>query len=165
MKRLLRKPIKTVSTLLLGGALLSTAAHAADPYDKSLEQRVEALERELNTMSNDSKGKDVTTTDVPTFVRASKNVQELVFSGELRFRNELSTTSNQTPGGNTETPADANRFRFRLFADYKLNDNFFAGAAVQTALASDSGNTTILGRLRQLLAVPVALLHRLALEG
>ncbi len=151
MKRLFHNPLKSArtaaaSTLLLGGALLSAsspAVRAADPYDKSLEQRVEALERELNTMSNDSKGKDVTTTDVPTFVRASKNVQELVFSGELRFRNELSSTSNQTPGGNTETPADANRFRFRLFADYKLNDNFFAGAAVQTALASDSGNTTI----------------------
>ena len=34
------------------------------------------------------------------------------------------------------------RFRFRLFADYKLDDNFFAGAAVQTSQAADSGNTT-----------------------
>ncbi len=149
MKRLFRKPLKSArsaaaGTLLLGGAFLSGSAptvRAADPYDKSLEQRVEALERELNTMANDSKGKDVTSTDVPTFVRASSNVQELVFSGELRFRNEYSTTDNQA--ANNTTQADANRFRFRLFADYKLNNNFFAGAAVQTALASDSGNTTV----------------------
>ena len=144
-----RKPLKSArtaaaGTLLLGSALLAGTApvvRAADPYDKSLEQRVEALERELNTMSNDSKGKNVTTTDVPTFVQASSNVQELVFSGELRFRNEYSTTDNQA--ANNTTQADANRFRFRLFADYKLNNNFFAGAAVQTTLASDSGNTTI----------------------
>ena len=78
---------------------------------------------------------------MPTFVRAAPNVQQLVFSGELRFRNEYSVTDNQT--GPTSTQADANRFHFRLFADYKLDDNLFAGAAVQTALASDSGNTTV----------------------
>ncbi len=93
-------------------------------------------------MENDSKGKNVeSATDVPTFVRAAANVQELVLSGELRFRNEYGVTDNQV--ANNSTQADANRFRFRLFADYKLDDNFFAGAAVQTALASDSGNTTV----------------------
>ena len=47
-------------------------SRAADPYDKSLEARIEALERELNIMRNDSKGKNVqTTTDVPTFLRAA----------------------------------------------------------------------------------------------
>ncbi len=94
-------------------------------------------------MENDSKGKNVSqgsSTDVPTFVRAASNVQELVFSGELRLRNEYSVTDNQA--ANNTTQADVDRFRFRLFADYKLNNNFFAGAAVQTALASDSGNTT-----------------------
>ena len=43
----------------------------ADPYDKTLEARVEALERELNIMEGDSKGKDVNATDVPTFMRAA----------------------------------------------------------------------------------------------
>ncbi|MBE7156856.1 MAG: hypothetical protein INR62_00215, partial [Rhodospirillales bacterium] len=36
----------------------STVVRAADPYDKGLEARVEALERELNAMGNDSKGKN-----------------------------------------------------------------------------------------------------------
>jgi hypothetical protein len=133
-------------TLLAAGLAHAPAARAADPYDSSLEARVEALERELNIMEKDSKGKNVESTDVPTFVRAANNVQQLVFTGELRFRNEYGVTNNQEPAStnsNTSTQSDANRFRFRLFADYTLNDNFFAGAAVQTALAADSGNTTV----------------------
>ena len=65
MKRLFHKPLQSArsaaaSTLLLGGALLSgtsPAVRAADPYDKSLVQRVEALERELNTLSNDPRAR------------------------------------------------------------------------------------------------------------
>ena len=147
MKTLLTNALRPMAlatgALFAGGLLSATSLRAADPYDATLEKRVEALEKELNLMENDSKGKNVQTDGqaVPTFVRAAPNVQELVFSGELRFRNELSETDNQA--NNTSTQADADRFRFRLFADYKLDDQFFAGAAVQTAIASDSGNTTI----------------------
>ena len=144
LRALTRRPLRTALGLLaLGAGPLFTApvAHAADPYDKSLESRVEALERELNAMSNDSKGKNVTTTDVPTFVRASKNVQELVFSGELRLRHEYGETTNQVNGSDAQE--DRNRFRLRLFADYKLDNGFFAGIAAQTAIAADSGNTTV----------------------
>ncbi len=145
MKHLFKIPIHPTAVaagaLLAASLLQAPAVRAADPYDANLESRVEALEKELNIMEGDSKGKNVESTDVPTFVRASGNVQQLVFSGELRFRNEYGVTDNQTAPNNTQS--DANRFRFRLFADYKLNDNFFAGAAVQTAVASDSGNTTV----------------------
>lgn len=138
LKTNLRPAILAAGALFAGGLLPSV--QAADPYDKSLEARVEALEKELNLMEGDSKGKNIQTTDVPTFVRASKNVQELVFSGEVRFRNEYSTADSQVTDSTSQ--ADRNRFRFRLFADYKLTDNFFAGAAIQTALGADSGNTT-----------------------
>ena len=139
----LRPTVFAAGALLAGSLLPTTLVRAADPYDKSLEARVEALERELNLMENDSKGKNVQTdgTTVPTFIRAAPNVQELVFSGELRLRNEYGVTDNQV--ANNTTQSDVDRFRFRLFADYKLDDQFFAGAAVQTALAADSGNTTI----------------------
>ena len=145
MKHALRTALKpttvAAAALFAGGLLPSSAVRAADPYDKSLEARVEALEKELNLMENDSKGKNVQSpTEVPTFVRAASNVQELTFSGELRLRNEYGITDNQA--ANNTTQSDVNRFRFRLFADYKLNNNFFAGAAVQTAIAADSGNTT-----------------------
>ena len=133
----------SLALLALGSIPLFSPAttQAADPYDKSLEARVEALERELNAMSNDSKGKNVSTNEVPTFVRASKNVQELVFSGELRLRHEYGVADSQV--NDSTAQEDRNRFRFRLFADYKLDNQFFAGAAAQTSLAADSGNTTV----------------------
>ena len=142
LNNVLRPTVLAAGALFAGGLLPATSVHAADPYDATLEKRVEALEKELNLMENDSKGKNVQTdgTAVPTFVRAAPNVQELVFSGELRLRNEYGVTDNQV--ANNTTQSDVDRFRFRLFADYKLDDQFFAGAAVQTALASDSGNTT-----------------------
>ena len=144
LRALTKRPLRTALGLLTLGAsplFVAPAAHAADPYDKSLEARVERLERELNTMSNDSKGKNTTTNEVPTFVRASKNVQELVFSGEVRFRQEYGWADNQV--NSTTAQEERNRFRFRLFADYKLDQQFFAGVAVQTAIGADSGNTTV----------------------
>ena len=44
------------------------SANAADPYDKALEARVAALERELNVMQGDEKGKSIKPADVPTFL-------------------------------------------------------------------------------------------------
>ncbi len=157
MKPLFRSALRPATlaaagTLLAGPLLTAPTARAADPYDKKLEERVAALERELNLMEGDSKGKNIQSGgDVPTFVRASKNVQELVFSGEVRFRYEGANVSAQANNprnpvtrelDNPSADSSRTRFRFRLFADYKLSDNFFAGAAVQTSLASDSGNTT-----------------------
>lgn len=141
-KTALRPTTLLAGAFLAGGLLPSTSVRAADPYDKSLEARVQALEKELNLMENDSKGKNVQTEGavVPTFIRAAKNVQELTFSGELRLRDEYSTVDGQAV--QAEAQANRLRFRFRLFADYKLDDSFFAGAAVQTAVNADSGNTT-----------------------
>ena len=86
------------ATLLAASALLATAAaaptrlRAADPYDATLEKRVEALERELNLMSGDAKGKNTQTYEVPTFLRAAgKQVQELNLQCELSFRTQWDT--------------------------------------------------------------------------
>ena len=70
----------SAALLTLGAApfFQPTPARAADPYDAVLEKRIEALERELNVMSNDDKGKNVqaSSTEVPTFLRAAgKEVQ------------------------------------------------------------------------------------------
>lgn len=136
------------STLLVGGLSLlpATSTRAADPYDSNLEKRVETLERELNIMEGDKKGKNVEDQEVPTFLKAGgKNVKELVITGEMRLRYEYDDAGSQ-PGvaarGPTDSQTSRERFRFRLFADYKFSDNFYFGAAVQTALAADSGNTT-----------------------
>ena len=50
--------------------LPAPATHAADPYDKSLEVRMEAFGKKRNITEDDSKG---------------RNVQELTISGDLRF--------------------------------------------------------------------------------
>lgn len=129
------------AALLASGWLLPVTSRAADPYDTSLERRVESLERELNIMEGDKKGKNAEEAEVPTFARASSNVKELVVSGEMRFRYAYDNLDGQ-PLGSGQAQSSRERFRLRLFADYKLTDNFFAGVALQTTQAADSGNQT-----------------------
>ncbi len=134
------------STLLAGGLTLLPAVNtrAADKYDTDLERRVETLERELNIMEGDKKGKNVEETEVPTFLKAgNKSVRELVITGEAVFRYEYSTAQTNTAAtANTEGQTSRERFRLRLFADYKLSDNLYAGVAVQTALGADGAFST-----------------------
>ena len=122
------------------------SARAADPYDASLEKRIEALERELNVMEGDSKGKDVQTdsTTVPTFLRAAGvNVQELTISGDLRFRYRFQNEDFQYPGAGNAQQTSTYLYRLRLNLNYTFNDKFFAGVGVSTNGAADSGNQTI----------------------
>src|SRR5258708_33142419 len=82
-------------------------AKAADPYDKALEARVAALERELNVMQRDDKGKGIRPADVPTFLRAKgEGVRELTISGDLRLRFQDQTCEPQaSPTGTVGVPA------------------------------------------------------------
>ncbi len=119
-------------------------SHAADPYDANLVKRVEALERELNIMEGDSKGKNVETTDVPTFLRtAGGNVQQLTISGDLRFRYNYDNEDFQYPGGGNELQRSRYVFRLRLNLNYTLADNFFLAVGVSTNGQSDSQNEPI----------------------
>ena len=121
-----------------------TSVRAADPYDKSLEARVEALERELNTLSNDDKGKNVTTTEVPTFLRAAgKDVQQLTISGDLRFRYQYINEDFQYPGGGNQAQNSRFVYRLRLNLNYTMSDNFFIALGVATNGQSDSQNQAI----------------------
>ena len=118
---------------------------AADPYDKSLEARVEALERELNIMEGDSKGKNVEqSTEVPTFLRAAgKQVQQLTISGDLRFRYQYINEDFQYPGGGNETQNSRYVFRLRLNLNYEFSDNFYMALGVATNGQSDNQNQVI----------------------
>ncbi len=137
----------TLALLTLGTSpFFTSAVHAADPYDKSLEARVEALEKELNIMEDDSKGKNVQadSTAVPTFLRAAgKNVQELTISGDLRFRYNYDNEDFQYPGGGNELQRSRYLFRLRLNLNYTLSDNFFLALGVATNGQSDSQNQAI----------------------
>ena len=142
-------PVRTtVACLLLAvaGSSVVPCTRAADPYDQSLEQRVEALERELNIMENDSKGKNVQTdsTTVPTFLRAAgSNVQQLTISGDLRFRYNWDNEDFQYPGAGNELQRSRYVFRLRVNLNYTLSDNFFLALGVSTNSQSDSQNEPI----------------------
>lgn len=137
------------AALLAASALLATIAvpalRAADPYDATLEKRVEALERELNLMSGDSKGKNTQTYEVPTFMRAAgKQVQELTIQGELRFRTQWDEReTNVTPGRGNNIQQVRERMRLRLNLNYKFSDNWFAGLGITTYAGSDGNHQTI----------------------
>ena len=141
------KALAALALLAAGGSpFFASATRAADPYDQSLEARVEALEKELNVMENDSKGKNVATTDttVPTFMRAAgTGVQELTISGDLRFRYNYDNEDFQYPGAGNELQRSRYLFRLRLNLNYTMSDNFFIAVGVATNGQSDSQNQPI----------------------
>jgi hypothetical protein len=116
-------------------------AKAADPYDKALEARVAALERELNVMQGDDKGKGIKPSDVPTFLRAKgEGVRELTISGDLRLRFQYQAFEPQaSPPGTVGVPVgnqngDRNqqtsrpdRYRLRVNFEYIMSDYLFLG--------------------------------------
>ena len=136
-------------SLFAGAVLLAgvpSRLRAADPYDQSLEARVEALERELGVLDADSKGKDMASTDtnVPAFLRAAgAGVQQLTISGDLRFRYNYQNEDFQYPGAGNQAQTSRYLFRLRVNLNYTLSDNFFLGVGVTTNGAADSGNQTI----------------------
>ena len=146
MARRLRRAFAVAGLLALAGYLAAPFARAADPYDADLERRVEALEKELNIMEGDSKGKNVATGDEapPTFLRAAgSNVQQLTISGDLRFRYNYDNEDFQYPGAGNELQRSRYLFRLRLNLNYTLTDNFFAAVGVSTNGQSDSQNEPI----------------------
>ena len=147
----LRKPA-SLSALIVPLIMLAACfsdlplAWAADPYDANLEKRIEALEKELNLMEDDSKGKNVQTNsaEVPTFLRAAgAQVQALTLSGDLRFRYNYQNEDFQYPGAGNQQQTSRYLFRLRVNLDYTFNDRFFAAVGVTTNGAADSGNQQI----------------------
>ena len=141
------KALAALALLAAGSSpFFASATRAADPYDQSLEARVEALEKELNVMENDSKGKNVATADttVPTFMRAAgTGVQELTISGDLRFRYNYDNEDFQYPGAGNELQRSRYLFRLRLNLNYTMSDNFFIAVGVATNGQTDSQNQPI----------------------
>ena len=147
LSRYQKSPWLVATGLLVAATLPNiTDMRAADPYDQSLEARVEALERELNVMENDSKGKEMATAETtpPTFLRAAgAGVQALTISGDLRFRYNYQNEDFQYPTAGNQAQTSRYLVRLRLNLNYTLSDNFFIGVGVTTNGAADSGNQTI----------------------
>ncbi len=85
----------------------------------------------------------------------SSSVKELKLSGDVRLRfqhdiqqvqgNDLNAagTAPGTATSSHDSQRDRYRLRLRVNADYKLNDNFYAGFGLQTESKNDSGNQTM----------------------
>jgi len=132
------------------------SANAADPYDKALEARVAALERELNVMQGDDKGKAIKPADVPTFLRAKgSGVKELTISGDLRLRYQYQTFEPQAPppgtfgfpagstsGDRSQQTNRPTRYRLRVNFEYVMSDNLFLGFSFASGDAYGNDGTT-----------------------
>ncbi len=140
--------------LLAASAVIGNfAVKAADPYDKQLEARVAALERQLNVMEGDDKGKAAKPIDVPTFLRAkNKSVKELTISGDFRLRYQYQSFEPQAgpvarDGGGAS--ADRNiqqsrptRYRLRINFEYTMTDNMFIGWSIASGDNFGNDGTT-----------------------
>lgn len=142
-------PLTKVSVLAAAGVVAAGfTATAADPYDKALEARVAALERELNVMQGDSKGKGIKATDVPTFLRAkSKEVKELTISGDFRlryqyqdFRQQLRPTTAGFDG--YQQSSRPTRYRLRINFEYQMTENMFIGWSIASGDNRSNDGTT-----------------------
>ena len=90
----------------------------------------------------------------------SSSVKELKLSGDVRLRfqhdiqqtqaNDIDSTTGKAAAtgavnnvSSHDSQRDRYRLRLRVNADYKLNDDFFAGFGLQTTQNNDSGNQTM----------------------
>ena len=97
-------------------------------------------------MENDSKGKNVATTDTtpPTFLRAAgAGVQQLTLSGDLRLRYQYLNEDFQYPGAGNESQQSRYVFRLRLNLNYTMSDNFFIAVGVTSNGEGDNNNQVI----------------------
>jgi len=93
---LLKAGLLAVGVLAAG----SFSANAGDKYLESVEQRLERLERELNVMRGDAKGKGLISEDVPVYVKPkSKFIEEVRLRGRIQWQfGYVAPTGNSVPG-------------------------------------------------------------------
>ncbi len=116
------------------GALIDALVRKGVLKDQEAEQIRSQLSRDF--AANTPAGK----------LNLSSSVKELKLSGDVRVRGQYDTQDSQT----STTPVNGDqrtryRVRLRINADYKVNDDFFAGFGLQTEQKNDSGNQTMAG--------------------
>lgn len=104
---------------------LAITASAEDKYLKSLEDRIAALEAEVNATQTDAKGKGgVESMKIPVYVTPkSKYVEELKLGGLIQWQNGYSWGHGyQSPGSGTYSTSEIRRLRVNLTG--KVADDF-----------------------------------------
>jgi len=75
-------------------------------------------------------------------INLSSSITELKLYGDFRYRWQYDDRHPQVDNGTNNSQRSRHRFRLRLNADVTLTDNFYAGFALESGQASDSGNQT-----------------------
>jgi hypothetical protein len=142
-------------TMALALASTGVSTHAQSKGDQAL---LDALVRkgvltnkEAEDISADV-AKDAINNSSANKIKIGDWVEELRISGDLRIRNQWDERDPMVvdKGSKTADPhiqRDRWRFRLRLFADFKLQGNFFGGVMLSTSdnRASDTKNATFTG--------------------
>jgi hypothetical protein len=148
---------RALALLALAAVLTSInfTAHAQSKADQAL---LDALVRkgvltEKEAADISAETANEVTNSPPGKIQVGDWVKELRFSGDLRIRNQFDQrtpmilTNPALGAQDTNIPRDRWRFRLRLNADFKLEDNFFGGVQLSTDdnRASDTKNATYTG--------------------
>jgi len=136
-----------VAATLLGATGLSAQAQDAGALVDVLVKKGVITDQEAEDVRSQMM-RDFATTPAGK-VNISPSVTELKLYGDLRLRYQYDNKDPQLfvpnrPDNRTPTGTQNSRWRFRLRlnADFRLNENFSGGVELQTAQASDSGNQT-----------------------
>ena len=131
------KPVAALALLVASSANLATCDHPAraDPYDKGLEARVEALEKELKHHGGRLQGQK-TWPPRPArcllfCARRGKEVQETDDLGRTcAFATTTTTRTSSTPAAATKIQRSRYVFRLRLNLNYTMSDNWYVAVGV-----------------------------------
>jgi len=86
----MHKATSTLTAGVIAASALMTgvfSAQAEDKYLESVEQRLERLEREINVMRGDAKGKDILSEDIPVYVKPkSKFITDVKLRGRIQWQ-------------------------------------------------------------------------------
>lgn len=143
-----RKAVALTSglALLTAGSALATDQALLDALVRKgilTDKEAGTIEQEV---SKEATAPAVTTSE--SKIKIGDWVQELKIYGDIRMRYQYDDSEPQIgPAPRQTNFADVSqrsrwRFRLRLNADFKLNDNFFGGFGLQTNNAADSANQT-----------------------
>lgn len=136
------KPIKAVAAIVAACAtVLSAQAQDAGALVDALVKKGILTDQEAEEVRADMT-RDFAQTNAGK-INLGSSITELKLYGDFRYRYQYDDRKPQVDNGTNNSQRSRHRFRLRLNADVALTDNFFAGFALESGQAADSGNQTL----------------------
>lgn len=142
----MRKDItKFAAALAVAGAAILPAS-AEDSSDLLIETLVEKgilTSQDAAKIQADVARKAAGNAASASKLKLTDSIKELKIYGDTRIRYQYDDLEKQIPDGTGVTQRSRERFRLRLYADYRFNEHFFGGVALETGPQNDSSMQTI----------------------